>query len=123
MDDPVLSEWSSTGGLRVNVFLAWAIDGNLDSNLTTLDFFAVHFGHGFLLELFRGKGHEPEATALSRLIAGLELGNHETRDGTESDLCGRGFVGCEELLELQVGKSDLFRSLFGRLRTFSSPIS
>lgn len=82
------------------ILLAGAVDGNLDSDLTTLNLLGVHLLDGLLLLLLGAEGDETEATALTALVASLELLDHETRNGTQGDLGGDGLVGVEELLEL-----------------------
>lgn len=74
------------GSVGVFVLLSRAVNGDLDGDLTALDLLAVHVGASLLLELLRFESDETEATALAGLVASLELANHETRDGTESDL-------------------------------------
>lgn len=70
----------------VFVLLAGAVDGDLNGNLATLNLLAVHVGASLLLKLFGFESDETKATALAGLVASLELANHETRDGAESDL-------------------------------------
>ena len=83
------------------IFFAWAVNGNLDCDLTTLDLLAVHLVHCLLLLLLGSQGDEAEATSLTCFAASLELLDHEARDGTEGNL-GRGrLVGSEEFFELE----------------------
>ena len=82
------------------VFLAWAIDGDLDCDFSALDLLAVHLGDGLLLQLLRLKGDETEASALSWLISGLELLDHESWDWSEGNLGRDRLVLVEEFLEL-----------------------
>lgn len=82
------------------ILLAGAVDGDLDSDLTTLNLLGVHLLDGLLLLLLGAEGDETEATALTALVASLELLDHETRNGTQGDLGRDGLVGVEELFEL-----------------------
>ena len=84
------------------IFLAWAINGDLDCDLSTLDLLAVHLGNSFLLQLLRFERNEAEASSLSWLVPGLELLDHESWDWSESNLCGDWLVVIEEFLELQI---------------------
>lgn len=87
-------------GLDMVVLLTGGIDGDLNGNLATLNLLAVHLGAGLLLKLLGAQSNETEATALARLVAGLELLHHESRNGAEGDL-GRGrLVVLEDLHEL-----------------------
>jgi hypothetical protein len=90
-----------SGRVGVLVLLARAVNSDLDGNLATLDLLAVHIGTGLLLHLLSGKGNKTEATALARLVAGLELADHEFGDGTESNLGGGRLVLSEDLEELR----------------------
>lgn len=101
LDDSVLSEWSGTSGFGIYVFLARAIDGDLDSNLPAIDVFAVHIGDSLLLEFFRAKRNEAKSTTFARLVASLEFLNHEAGNWTKSDLRGGWLIGREELFELE----------------------
>ena len=87
----------SLGGV---ILFAGAVDGDLDSDLATLNLLAVHLLDGLLLLLLRAESDETETTALTALVASLELLDHETRNGTQGDLGGDRLVGVEELLEL-----------------------
>lgn len=88
------------GSAGVLVLLARAVNGNLDGDLAALDLLAVHIGTGLLLHLLSGKSNKTEATALARLVASLELADHELGDRTKSDL-GRGrLVLSEDLKKL-----------------------
>ena len=102
LDDAILGQRGSASGLRVDVLLAWAIDGDLDGNLTAFDLLAIHLADSLLLQFLRAKRDESETTALARLTTSLELLHHVALDGTESDLGGSGIVSGEELLELKV---------------------
>ena len=88
------------GRVGVLVLLARAVNSNLDSDLAALDLLAVHIGTGLLLHLLGGEGNKTEATALARLVAGLELTDHKLGDRTESDLGGGRLVLSEDLEEL-----------------------
>lgn len=87
-------------GVRDLVLLAWAINRDLNGDLATLDFLAVHVGTCLLLQLLARERDEAEATALARLVASLQLANHELGNGTESDLGGGGRVVGEDLEQL-----------------------
>jgi hypothetical protein len=89
------------GRVGVLVLLARAVNSDLDGDLATLDLLAVHIGTGLLLHLLSGKSNKTEAAALARLVAGLELTDHEFGDGTESDLGGGRLVLSEDLEELE----------------------
>ena len=89
------------GRVGVLVLLARAVNGNLDSDLTALDLLAVHIGTGLLLHLLGGKSNKTEAAALARLVAGLELTDHELGNRTESNLGGGRLVLGEDLEELE----------------------
>ena len=93
LDDAILGKRGSTGGFGIDVFFAWAVDGDLDCNLTTINVFTIHLGDSLLLEFLRTEGNEAEATTFTWLVAGLELLDHETWDGTESDFGGSWLVG------------------------------
>lgn len=82
------------------VLLSGGVDGDLDSDLTALNLLAVHLVASLLLELLRAEGDEAEATALARLAASLELLDHETGNGAESDLGVDWGVVLEDLQEL-----------------------
>lgn len=91
------------GGLDVIIRLVRTIDGNLDSDLATLDLLAVHLGDSLLLKLLRGQRDEAKTAALAGLTARLELLDHEAGDGAQGDLGRQGLVGGEQLLELEGG--------------------
>ena len=82
------------------IFLAGAVDGNLDRDLASLDLLLVHLVDGLLLESFGAKGHEAEATTLAGLVAGLELLDHEAGDRPQGDLGGYRLVSSEKFFEL-----------------------
>lgn len=84
----------------VVIFLSRGVDRDLNSDLTALDFLAVHLVASLLLKLLRAKGDEAEATALAGLAACLKLLDHEAGNGAESDLGGGGGVVLEDLEEL-----------------------
>jgi len=88
------------GGVGLLVSLVRAVDGNLDSDLATLNLLPVHLRDSLLLLLLVGKSNEAEATTLAGLSASLELLDHEARDRAESNLGRRWLVGSEELLKL-----------------------
>lgn len=54
--------------------------------------------NGLLLRLLVLESNESEASSLAGLVAGLKLADHESGDGTESDL-GRGWLELGEQLE------------------------
>ena len=83
------------------VGLVGAVDGDLDSNFSSLDLLAIHLVDSLLLQLLRRQCDETETTTLAGLTTCLELLDHEAGDGPQGNL-GRGrLVGAEELLELQ----------------------
>lgn len=88
------------GGRVDVVLLAGAVDGDLDGDGATVDLLAVHLVDGLGLELLRGQGDKAEAAGLAALVAGLELLDHESGNGAESDLGRDGRVVDEDLLEL-----------------------
>jgi hypothetical protein len=96
----LLSSSLGSGSVGILVGLVWAVDGDLDSDLTTLNLLAVHLSNSLQLLLLRGKSYETEPTTLAGLVAGLELLDHETRNWTKCDLGGGWLVSSEKLLEL-----------------------
>lgn len=100
LDDAVLSERCGTSSLGVDVLFAWTINSNLDSDLTTVNFLAVHLAHSLLLQFLRSKRNKTKATTFTRLTTSLELLDHVAGDRSKSDLGGSRAVGREELLEL-----------------------
>lgn len=88
------------GDVGFLIGLVGAVDGNLDSDLTTLNLLAVHLVDSLLLQLLRSKSDEAEATTLAGLTSSLELLDHESRNRSESDLSRRRLVGLEKVLEL-----------------------
>jgi hypothetical protein len=80
--------------------LVRAVDGDLDSDLTTLDLLSVHLLNSLLLKLLRGESNETEATSLASLATSLEFLDHEAGNGAEGDLGRGGLVVLEELKEL-----------------------
>jgi hypothetical protein len=93
-----------SGGLHVVVLLSGRVNGDLDSDLTTLNLLAVHLRASLLLELLGAEGDETETTALAGLTTSLELLDHEAGDGTKSDLGLGGRVVLEDLEELYKGQ-------------------
>lgn len=100
--------------VRSIVFLAGAVDRDLDGNLTAFNLLAIHLLDSLVLLLLRVQGDETKATAFTGLVTGLELLDHEARNGTQGDLGRDGLVGGKDLLELllaqvigQVGHHDL----------------
>jgi hypothetical protein len=96
------------------VGLIGAVDSNLDGNLTTLNLLSVHLSNSLLLELLGSKSDKSEATTLAGLTTSLKLLDHESRDGTKSDLGRRGLISLEKLNKLilsqvvrQVGNHNL----------------
>jgi hypothetical protein len=78
------------------------------------------------LQLLTRERDEAEATALARLVAGLELANHELGDRAKGDLSSGGGVVLEDLEELVKPKSVKLACRMNcsrRQRTFSSPRS
>src|SRR3954454_19987159 len=90
--------------LRVNlaffstILLAWAVNGNLDGDLTPFNLLVVHLGDCLLLELLRTESDEAKTPALARFVTSQEFLDHETGDGTEGDLGRDRFVGGKEFL-------------------------
>jgi hypothetical protein len=82
-----LSRGLNTLGVDVFVLLAWAVNGDLDCNLSALDLLAIHLRASLLLKLLRRKGNETESTTFARFVAGLEFLDHETRNRAKRDLC------------------------------------
>lgn len=81
------------------IFLAGAVDCNLDSNFTALNLLAVHLAARLLLELLGSKSDEAETTTLAWFIASLQLLDHEAGDWAKGNLGGGGGVVLEELHE------------------------
>lgn len=77
------------------ILLAWAINGYLDCNFSSLNLLAIHLRDGLLLQLLRLQGNEAKASALSGLVSGLELLDHESWDWSEGDLGRDGLVVVE----------------------------
>jgi len=108
--------WNITleGIIWVLVLLARAVDCDLNSNLAAFDLLAVHIGAGLLLHLLGCKSDKAKTTALARLVACLELADHELWNWAKGDL-GRGWVVvCKQLKKLllaevvwEVGDHDL----------------
>jgi len=88
----------------VLVLLAGAVDCDLNSNLAAFDLLAVHIGAGLLLQFLGSKGDETKATALARLVTGLELADHKLWNWAKGDLGGRWLVVCEQLEKLLLAK-------------------
>lgn len=108
------------GSAGVLVLLARAVNSNLDSDLAAFNLLAVHIGTGLLLHLLSGKSNKTEAAALARLVASLELADHELGNGTKSNLGGGRLVLSENLekLENQLVTDTIVRTLL--VLTFSS---
>ncbi len=87
-------------GIWILVFLARAVNRDLNSDLAALDLLAIHLGARFLLHLFTREGDETEAAAFAWLVTGLELADHELGDRTESDFGGGWRVIGEDFEEL-----------------------
>ena len=87
-------------GVLGAILLAWAIDGDLDCDFSTLDLLAIHLGDSLLLQLLRLEGDETEASTFSWLISGLELLDHESWNRSEGNLGRDRLVLVEEFLEL-----------------------
>jgi hypothetical protein len=92
------------GGIGLLVGLVGAVDGHLDGDLTSLNLLSVHLVDSLLLQLLGSQGNESETSALAGLTAGLKLLNHESGDGSESNLGRRGLVDLEELQKLLLGQ-------------------
>jgi hypothetical protein len=84
-----------------DIFLARAVDGDFNGDFTSFDLLSVHLLDGLLLEIFGAESNKSKSTALARFVTGLELLNHEARNGTKSDLGGLGLVVLEQFLKLQ----------------------
>lgn len=82
------------------VGLVRAVDGNFNSDLTTLNLLAVHLRNSFLLQLFGGESDEAEATTLAWLATCLEFLDHKSGNGSKGNLGRRRLVSFEEILEL-----------------------
>ena len=74
--------------LKRLILFAWAVDGDFDRKLAALDFLPVHFRDGLLLVFLCAESDEGESTTLARLSTGLELADHETRNGAEGQFGG-----------------------------------
>ena len=92
-----LGSWS----ICILIGLVWAVDGDLDSDLTALDLLGVHLSDGLLLHLLRGQSDETESTSLAGFVAGLKLLDHEAGDWAQGDLGGGWLISSEEFLELE----------------------
>lgn len=101
-----LSRLLSTSLTRDVILFSGAVDGDLDSDLTTFDFLPIHLLDGLLLQFLRSQRHETETTALAGLVPGLQLLNHEARDRAQSDLGRNGLVVLEDFLELYQGRKE-----------------
>lgn len=101
LDGSSLGRGLSVFDILLSIFLAGAINSDLDSNLTSFNLLAVHLGDSLLLELLRGESDEAEATALASLTTSLKLLDHEAGNGAKSDLGRDRVVDGEQLLELQ----------------------
>lgn len=95
------------------VLLSGAVNGDLDGDGATINFLAVHLADSLGLELLSSQADETEATGLAALVTGLELLDHETRDGAQSDLGRDGVVISKDLLQLWE-KETLALVLLGR---------
>lgn len=84
----------------VIILLAGTVNRDLNSDLAALDLFTVHLRACLLLHLFTRESDEAETTALTWLVAGLELADHELRDRAEGDFGGGWRVVGEDLEEL-----------------------
>ena len=88
----------------VLVLLAWAVDRDLNGDLATLDLLAVHVVACLLLQLLTSERNEAEATTLARLVACLELADHELGDRSKGNLGGGWVVVGEDLEKLGNGQ-------------------
>lgn len=120
LDHTILGERSSAGGLGVDVFLAGAVDSDLDSNLAAFDHLAVHLTDSLLLQLLRSERDKSEATTFASLTPGKELLDHVAGDRTESDLGGGRIVCGEQFLKLKKTINDDHETDRTRTLTFSS---
>jgi hypothetical protein len=87
--------------LGLVALLAGAVDGDLDCDLAAVDGLAVHLGASLELQLLGAESDEAEAAPLALLAAGLELLDHEARNGSERNLGGRRLVVLEDLNQLR----------------------
>lgn len=95
-----------TLAIDVVILLSGGVDRDLNGDLTALNLLSVHLGASLLLKLLGTEGDETETTALARLTASLQLLDHETGNGAESDLSlGRGVV-LEDLEKLKIVSID-----------------
>lgn len=102
----------ASGSVDIVISLIGAVDGNLDSDLATLDLLSVHLRNSLLLELLRGKSDEAEATSLASLTPSLKLLDHKSRNRSEGNLSGGRLVSLEKLNELllyvsKIGKNQM----------------
>lgn len=86
--------------VRVVVFLSWAINRDLNGDLSSLNLLAIHVAACLLLQLFTSERDETEAATLAWLVAGLELADHKLGDGAEGNLGRGGRVVGEDLKQL-----------------------
>jgi hypothetical protein len=82
------------------VGLVRAVNSNLDGDLTAFNLLSVHLADSLLLEFLRSQSHKAKATALASLATSLKLLDHESGDGSESNLGGRRLIGLEKLNKL-----------------------
>jgi hypothetical protein len=94
--------------------LVRAVNSNLDGDLTALNLLSVHLVNSLLLEFLGSQSNKAKATALASLATSLKLLDHESGDGSESNLGGRRLISLEKLNKLilsqvvrQVGNHDL----------------
>lgn len=87
-------------GVLDRVFLARAVDGDFDRNLSAIDLLAVHVSDRLLLEFLRLKGDKAETSTLAWLVSGLEFLHHESWNWSKGDLSGNRLVVDEKFLQL-----------------------
>jgi hypothetical protein len=96
----ILSSSFSGWGVGIIIGLVWAVNGDLDSDLTTFNLLAIHLVDGLLLLFLGSKSNESESTTFARFVASLKLLDHETWDWSKGDLGGGWLISSEEFLEL-----------------------
>jgi len=107
--------WSAVLLLDVLVILlVWRVNRNLDDDVAVGNFNTGHLLDSLLLELLGSKCDKGKSTTLARLVACLELADHEARNRAESDLGRHRSILLEDLHKLllvnvvrKVGNHDL----------------
>jgi hypothetical protein len=88
---------------RDNILLARAVNGDLDGNFAAFNLLAIHVLDSLLLKGLGAQSDESKATALAGFVAGLELLDHEARNGAQGNLSRNRLVFLEKFLELYKG--------------------